>query len=218
MGIFSKITDILNSNINAILDKAQDPVKMSKLMIQEMEDTLVEIKSSIAEVLADKKRIERSLAARTEKKKEYEAKAKLAVDKKKDDLARKILEQIVILEGEINSLKSRDKELGVTVAEYRKDLTRLEEKLAEAKQKQIQLYERFKAARIRKKVEEKLYSAKTAGGFKKFEQLEKQLDHLQAQGEVVNMGIDTLDKEIETMEMEDIIEKKIRELKAGKSS
>jgi phage shock protein A len=93
MGIFSRLSEIINSNINAMLDKAENPEKMVKLMIHEMEDTLTEIKSAAAEVVADRIRLTRLVSAENKRKLDWESKAQLAMSKGREDLAREALEQ-----------------------------------------------------------------------------------------------------------------------------
>src|SRR5579862_7313762 len=92
MGMFSRISDIVNSNINAILDRAEDPEKIIRLIIQEMEDTLVEVRSSAVKTIAEKKELERKLASLTRDREEWQAKAQLAVTKGRDDLAKGALQ------------------------------------------------------------------------------------------------------------------------------
>ena len=91
MGIFTRVRDIINANLNAMLDKAEDPEKLAKLMIREMEDTLVEIKASCAGSMAKKKRIERELQGVQERAREWRDRAQLAISKGREDLAREAL-------------------------------------------------------------------------------------------------------------------------------
>ena len=135
MGIFSRLTDIINSNINAILDKAEDPEKIIRMIIQEMEDTLVEVRSSAARAIADQKDVERKLKRLTEIEGDWQRKAELAISKGREDLAKAALvekseakETGKFLEEELGRLKE-------ALERHEDDIVKLEAKLREAKAK-----------------------------------------------------------------------------------
>jgi phage shock protein A len=107
MGVFTRVRDIINANLNTMLDRAEDPEKLIRLMIQEMEDTLVEIKASCAGAMATQKKVQREREHLRGRVKQWEDRAQLAVDKGREDLARealmekrRYLRQAEILEGE----------------------------------------------------------------------------------------------------------------------
>lgn len=218
MTIFSKLSDIISSNINALLEKASDPVKMSKLMIQEMQETLVEIKAAVAKVMADRKKVERLLEEKYQKKAYYDDKAGVAVDKSREDLAKRIIEEVIELEKEIENLQERKDHLDGVIEDYRSDIERLETKLDEARQKSKLLDERMKAAKQRKKVEDKLYKANNDGAFRRVEALEQQIEKLEAETEAMGLGTpSTLEEEIDELVHQDEVATRLAALKKAKS-
>ena len=136
MGIFSRFTDIVNSNINAILDKAEDPEKLVRLMIQEMEDTLVEVRSTAARAIADRKEISRSLTALEQEARDWQAKAELALDKEREDLAKAALAEKARVVAAADALRNQQKIIGDGLEKLNDDIVRLEEKLVDAKTRQ----------------------------------------------------------------------------------
>ena len=136
MGVFSRLSDIVNANINSLLDRAEDPEKMVRLMIQEMEDTLVEVRSAAVKAIADKKEVERKLKKLHDGQLEWESKAEFAIAKGRDDLAkgaliarRRLADQSLVFERELEVIEE-------TLGKFDDDLNKLQSKLNEAKGKQ----------------------------------------------------------------------------------
>ena len=144
MGIFTRFSDIVNSNINAILDKAEDPEKIVRLMIQEMEDTLVEVRSAAARSIADKKDLNRKLEALDREKNDWDAKAELAMRKGREDLAKAALVEKSRVAQAIDVLKEDYVAVDEGLTKLNEDIARLEAKLEDAKARQKALLARHK--------------------------------------------------------------------------
>ena len=125
MGIFTRFRDIVSSNINSMLDKAEDPEKMIKLMIHEMEDTLIELKSSCAGVIAGRKKIQRRAEEIVDKKHLWEHRAELAVGKNRDDLAREALTEKRRYSQVAETLENEINEHSILIEQYKKDIIEL---------------------------------------------------------------------------------------------
>ena len=157
MGIFSRFSDIVNSNINSILDKAEDPEKLVRLMIQEMEDTLVEVRSAAARAIADKKGLNRKLAALEKEEKEWQDKAELAVSKNRDDLAKAALAEKSRAAEAVADLRHHYELIEAGLAKLNDDIARLEVKIADAKNRQKALLLRHRTAGNRLELRKKIH-------------------------------------------------------------
>lgn len=213
MGIFSRISEIVNSNVNSILEKAENPEKMVKLMIHEMEDTLTEVKSSAAEVVADRIRIERSLDAERKRVTDWQAKANLALDRQRDDLAKEALEQKLIAEGKVRELTDRHHETNSLADQYQVDIVRLEEKLETARSRQRLLIAGHRSAKNRRAVEEKIYRINNTGAFAKFEQYEKRIDRYRAEAEIMSISNQNLEKKFADLVKNEAVELELQRMK-----
>lgn len=219
MGIFTRFKDIIASNISAMLDNAEDPEKLIKLMIREMEDTLIEIKSSCASTIAEQKKVERLFDGMVEKENFWVKKAKLAVEKGKDNLARQALQQKRIYAQKAETVEEELMELGSIVDQYRNDIEELENKLKSAREKQRLLVQRHIRAKNKKNAQEEIRRADSIEIMQKFETLENHIERMEAEADLVNYGRPaTLEDEFDALEADDDIEAELDKLKSSPSS
>ncbi|HLU48582.1 MAG TPA: phage shock protein PspA [Planctomycetota bacterium] len=215
MGIFSRFSDIVNSNINAILDKAEDPEKIVRLMIQEMEETLVEVRSAAARAIADKKELTRTLASLEREAKDWESKAVLAVDKGRDDLAKAALAEKARVEASMRSLEIEQKTIAEGLAKLNEDIGRLEEKLADAKARRNAILARHQTAAKRLEVRKRLHDYRIDDAFVRFEQFERRMEGFEAQVQAYDLGgKKDLKREFAELESAETIERELERLKS----
>ncbi len=214
MGIFSRMTDIINSNINAILDKAEDPEKMVRLIIQEMEETLVEVRSTSARAIADRKELVRKQDWLRKDAGEWERKAEVAVNKGRDDLARGALAERNRAR-EAAELVSNDLTvLDGTLAKLNADVDALQAKIKDAKSRQNAIILRGKAAQTRLGVRRQLSDHSIDDAMQRFELYERRMDDLEGQVESYDMGQKSLADEIADLETDEQIDRELQALKA----
>lgn len=214
MGVFSRFTDIINSNINSLLDKAEDPAKMVRLIIQEMEDTLVEVRSSSAKTLADKKELSRQ-AQRFEKDAEqWQEKAELALSKGRDDLARAALLEKKKCTESAEALVDELSHVEEHIAKLQSEISQLQEKLADAKARQKAIIMREKTASSRLKVKKNIDSERVNDALSRFDSYERKIDDIEAQVEAYDMGSKSLADEIAELENDENIDDELAQLKA----
>jgi len=218
MGIFSRFTDIINSNINNLLDKAEDPAKMVRLIIQEMEDTLVEVRSSSAKILADKKDLARQANRFEKDEQHWQEKAELALSKGREDLARAALiekkkcgENAASLLDELNHVDDH-------IAKLQSEISQLQEKLADAKARQKAIIMREKTATSRLKVKKNIDSGRVNDALSRFDSYERKIDDIESQVESLDLGSKSLADEIADLESDENIDDELAQLKAKMKS
>jgi len=215
MGIFTRFRDIISSNINAMLDKAEDPQKLIKLMIQEMEDTLVELKSSCAGVIAQARRTRREMEEAADRQRSWEERATLAVRKGRDDLAREALSERRAYEKKEQAFKREAADLDVLVEEYQGDIRQLEKKLESAKEKQRLLVERHIHAVHKRRAQEDIRRMDNSDAIIRFANLENRIDRMEAEAEMINFGKDSLEGRIAHLATDEEIERELENLKSS---
>ncbi|MFV0574115.1 MAG: phage shock protein PspA [Vibrio sp.] len=216
MGIFSRFADIVNSNISSLLDKAEDPEKMIRLIIQEMEDTLVEVRTHSAKALADDKELSRKIEFLEEQVQDWAAKASLAIQKQREDLARGALIEKQKVEDMLKSLRTEKTLLAESVEKLASEITKLETKITETRAKQQSIVMRKQAAEHRRDIKKQLHTGKTEEAMSKFAQYERKIDELEAEADSYDLGGTkgkNLDQEFAELQADDEIEKELEKLK-----
>ena len=217
MGIFTRFRDIISSNINAMLDKAEDPEKLIRLMIREMEDTLVEIKTACAGVMAGSKKIRRQLEGLQDRIGYWEEKAELAVSKGRDDLAREALVEKRKFSRQTDSLENELAEHDDLIHQYQGDIRQLEEKLKSARDKQRMLVQRHIHAQSKIRAQKEIQRIDSSETVMKFGELENRIERMEAEADLVNFGAKTtLEEELERLSVDEEIEKELQALKTPK--
>ncbi len=214
MGIFTRFSDIVNSNINAILDKAEDPEKIVRLMIQEMEDTLVEVRSAAARSIADKKDLNRKLESLEREIGEWDNKAELAMRKGREDLAKAALVEKSRVSAASEAVKADYSAIDDGLTKLNDDIARLEGKLSDAKARQKALLARHKTANSRLAARKRIHDYKIDDAMVRFEAFTRRIDDVEGKVEAYDMGLPKdLNHEFASLEAEESVNKELDELK-----
>ena len=217
MSIFNRVNDVIQSNIAAMLDKAEDPEKLLNLMLSEMQEALNECRSTAAALLCEEKALKRQIAQKQKDLTLWQTKAELAVAKNRDDLAKSALvekqrvdEQIVAKNTQLNTLKE-------SIEKITADCERLQQKMAQAKSKQAQLIKRHDIVAAREKVNMQLHSDNVANALSRFEVIEQKVEGIEAQVdayELTNTAQSTVEQ-IESLVKNEKIDAELARLKAS---
>ncbi len=214
MSIFSRLTDIVNSNLNALVANAEDPRKIIRLIIQEMEDTLVEVRSSAVQTIAERREIERRLDMLARDEAEWQRKAELALSRDREDLARGALQARAHVAKTRETLDLQRQQIAAGLAQQNEDIAKLQAKLADAKSREQALVSRHGLASSRVKLRETLYDERIGDAFSRFEQVERNLDVLEGRVESYNLGRRSLEDELAGLETDEKVESELDALRA----
>ncbi len=213
MSIFSRLTDIINSNISALLDKAENPEKMIRMVIQEMEDTLVEVRSSTARVMAEKKTLSRRLEQLRAQAEDWEYKAELALSKDREDLARSALAEKAAIQSRVEATEADLFKLDETLDKLDGEINQLQDKLNDARARQKTIVMRTRATSTRRDVRKQLSSQAIDNAMDKFEHYERKIDQMEGQIDSDKVEHRGLQAEFDELAREENIDKELRELK-----
>ncbi len=214
MGIFTRVRDIISANLNTMLEKAEDPEKLIKLMIREMEDTLIEVKASCAGAMATKKKIQRELEECKDRSESWGEKAQLAVDKGREELAREALIEKKRYAERADALVDEATQCDDLVAQYQEDIKQLEDKLGSAREKQRVLVQRHVRAQRKMRTEGDIRRMDTSDAMTRFDNFEERIERMEADAELVNYGRKpSLEEEFRNLQGDEDIEAELDELK-----
>ncbi len=220
MGVFSRLSDIINANINSVLEKAEDPEKIIRLMIQEMEDTLVEVRTSAAKCIAERKQRQRTLNRLEKEVADWQRKAELALDKDRDDLARAALHEKTIVQKRHDAVAEELTLLEEHLEQFNDNISRLQQKLQDAKNRQRTLVMRHKHATTKLKASEQFHSDKLDDVLFRFESAERRIEDIEARGEAMEIGRPqkSAAAEIDDLERNDEVNAELEALKQRRSN
>lgn len=214
MSIFSRLSDIINSNISALLDKAENPEKMIRMVIQEMEETLVEVRSGTAKVIADKKTLSRRLEQLKKQADDWEKKAELALSKGREDLAKAALMEKSTINASIDITEKDLGKLDETLDKLSSEIEQLQAKLNDARARQKTIVMRSNATQSRLHVNRHLHSYAIDNAMDKFEYYEKKIDLMEGQMDSAHIEQSGLQSEFDELEKQESIDKELEALKS----
>ena len=211
--VFSRARDIFAANMADLLDRAEDPARMIRMIILEMEETLVEVRATAARSIADIKEMRRAVGRLDELQSDWTAKAALALSKDRDDLAKAALVEKQKAGDMADGLRDELAQMEQVLRGYEADIAKLQGKLREARARQNAIAARFESALTRAKAREIMHGSRTLDAFAKFELLERRADF--AEGRCDALGITSLEDEIEQYKASEAIDAELEAMKAA---
>ena len=216
MGIFSRTRDIIAANVTDLLDKAEDPAKMIRMIIMEMEETLIEVRASAARTIADQKEMRRHIAKLDKLQESWTEKAELALSKNREDLAKAALLEKQKAGDMAARLKDEITVLDDALQASEADIAKLQNKLREARARQNSIVTRLESAHNRYKLREMTNGPKIDEAFARFETLERRVDFAEGRADAAGMGAapKSLEEEIAELKSSEKVDAELEALKA----
>ena len=216
MGIFSRTRDIVAANMTELLDRAEDPARMIRMIILEMEETLVEVRASAARSIADSKEMRRAITRLDELQDSWTEKAELALSKDREDLARAALGERQKAADMAGGLREEIAVIEQTLKGYEADIAKLQGKLREARARQNAIATRIESAVTRAKTSEMLHGNRTEDAFSRFEIMERRADFAEGRADALGMtGPKSLEEEIADLRASDSVDAELEAMKAA---
>ncbi|CAI85590.1 PspA/IM30 family protein [Pseudoalteromonas translucida] len=216
MGIFNRVTDIVQANIVSILDKAEDPEKSLNLMLSEMQDALTECRITTAALLCEEKTLKRQIENKNNNLVYWQDKAELAIERGRDDLAKSALLEKQTISNTVVAKQLQLETLQQSIAKMTADCQRLQQRIAEAKAKQTQLVQRHNIVAARGQINSQLQSEKVAHALSRFEKVEQRVEGIEAQVEAYELtdSENTIAAQIDALVKNEQVDAELARLKA----
>ncbi|WP_294260243.1 phage shock protein PspA [uncultured Sphingomonas sp.] len=215
MGIFSRTRDIIAANVTDLLDKAEDPAKMIRMIILEMEETLVEVRASAARTIADQKEMRRHIAKLDKLQESWTEKAELALSKDREDLAKAALVERQKAADMADQLQAEITVLDDALKASEADIAKLQNKLREARARQNSIATRLESAENRYRLREMYAGERVADAFSRFDTLERRVDMAEGRADAAGMGgAKSLEEEIAELKSAEKVDAELAALKA----
>jgi len=217
--IFTRTRDIIAANMSELLDRSEDPARMIRMIINEMEETLVEVRATAARSIADIKEMRRACVRLDDLQSGWTEKAELALEKGREDLARAALSEKQKAAEMAEGLHAEVAQIEQVLRGYEADIARLQAKLAEARARQNAIASRFESAMTRARTSELLHGSRTEEAFAKFELLERRADFAEGRADALALsGPKSLEEEIAELRSTHVVEAELEAMKAALSA
>lgn len=214
MGILGRTREIIASNVNALLDRAENPAKLVSMMVREMEDTLVELKATCAGSMATRRRVQREMDDVRVQTAGWGERARMAVERGREDLAREALLEKRRYQQRVDALREELTECDHVVGQYQAEIAQVEDKLKSVREKQRVLCERHQHAMQKRRTQEQIRRIDTSDALMRFNEFEFRLDRMEAEADLVNFGRSrSLDERFRDLEQDSTIEQELEELR-----
>ena len=216
--IFSRTRDIIAANMTELLDRAEDPARMIRMIILEMEETLVEVRASAARQIADIKEMRRAVTRLEDIQSSWTEKAELALSKDREDLAKQALIEKQRAADMANDIMAEMAGLEQVLRGYEADIAQLQNKLREARARQNSIAARLESAVSRARARELVHGSRTEDAFAKFEILERRADFAEGRADALGLGVRSLEEEIADLKAADKVDAELEAMKAARAA
>jgi len=214
MSVFKRFSDVLNSNVNAMLDKAENPEKLVRMIISEMESTLLNVRTESAKTIADKKEMERQIKNFEAEIESWQKRAELALDKGREDLAKQALQEKHRIEQAIEAQTKEFAALEVAIERLDHDIAKLQSKLNEAVARRKAIVARHQTVQATVHMRKRIDNKNIDEALNRFGRFEKRMDELEAEVEAMDLGRNvSLSQQIDSLQDEDELDKELEALK-----